>query len=223
MNKYAVIVAGGNGQRMRTTTPKQFLLLQQQPVLWHTLHAFLSAYDDLQLILVLPEEYKAAGMAIINDLQAGDRVVITGGGPTRFHSVQNGLQHVTEPSVVFVHDGVRCLVSSQLIHRCYEQALTRGSAIPAIIATDSIRITEGDKHTVADRNKVLIIQTPQTFLSSLLLPAFQTAYRNSFTDEATVVETSGTPVHLVEGEHRNIKITRPVDLIIAEKILEGGF
>ncbi len=222
MKKYAVIVAGGIGQRMGTVVPKQFLLLQQRPVLWHTLQAFLDAYDDLQLIVVLPSEHRIAGEAILNDLKAGDRVVIAEGGATRFHSVQNGLQLVTEPSVVFVHDGVRCLVSRQLIHRCYEAALVNGSAIPAVAATDSIRIVEGEKNKVADRSHIRIIQTPQTFLSAVLLPAFNTAYRDYFTDEATVVEASGKPVHLVDGDHQNIKITRPADLIIAAGILEGG-
>ncbi len=221
MKKYAVIVAGGNGQRMGTLVPKQFLLLKQQPVLWYTLRAFLDAYDDLQLIVVLPSGHRIAGEAIVNDLKAGDRVVITEGGATRFHSVQNGLQLVTEPSVVFVHDGVRCLVSRQLIHRCYEAAMVNGSAIPAVAATDSIRIVEGEKSKVADRDHIRIIQTPQTFLSSVLLPAFHTAYQDYFTDEATVVEASGKPVHLVDGDHQNIKITRPADLIVAAGILEG--
>ncbi len=221
MKKYAVIVAGGSGQRMGTAVPKQFLLLQQRPVLWHTLRAFLDAYDDLQLIVVLPPEHRIAGEGILNDLKAGDRVVIAEGGTTRFHSVQNGLQLVTEPSVVFVHDGVRCLVSRQLIHRCYEAALVNGSAIPAVAATDSIRIVEGEKNKVADRSHIRIIQTPQTFLSAVLLPAFHTVYQDCFTDEATVVEASGKPVHLVDGDHQNIKITRPADLIIAAGILEG--
>jgi 2-C-methyl-D-erythritol 4-phosphate cytidylyltransferase len=221
MKKYAVIVAGGSGQRMGTVVPKQFLLLQQRPVLWHTLRAFLDAYDDLQLIVVLPPEHRIAGEAIANDLEASGRVAIAEGGATRFHSVQNGLQLVTEPSVVFVHDGVRCLVSRQLIHRCYEAALVNGSAIPAVTATDSIRIVEGEKNKVADRDHIRIIQTPQTFLSAVLLPAFHTAYQDCFTDEATVVEASGKSVHLVDGDHHNIKITRPADLIIATGILEG--
>jgi 2-C-methyl-D-erythritol 4-phosphate cytidylyltransferase len=122
--------------------------------------------------------------------------------------------------VVFVHDGVRCLVSKDLIERCYAQALDKGSAIPAVAATDSIRIISKDSHSVADRNTVRIIQTPQTFLSSILLPAFQTEYKDSFTDEATVVEHAGQEVFLIEGEYENIKITHPADLLIAERILE---
>ncbi|MES2374212.1 MAG: 2-C-methyl-D-erythritol 4-phosphate cytidylyltransferase [Bacteroidota bacterium] len=219
MKKYAVIVAGGSGQRMGAAMPKQFLLLQQKPLLWYSLQTFLQAFDDLQIILVLPKENLTEGEQIAKDLDAENRIMITTGGATRFHSVQNGLALVESPSVVFVHDGVRCLVSKDLIHRCYEQTIEKGSAIPAVAATDSIRIANGTDHTVADRNHVRIIQTPQTFLSAILLPAFNTNYQESFTDEATVVEASGQKVFLIDGEYENIKITRPADLLIAEQIL----
>lgn len=221
MQKTAVIVAGGNGLRMGAFIPKQFLLLKGKPLLWYTLNTFLKAYNDLKIVLVLPEEHIERGEAIIAELAEPSRVVITKGGATRFHSVQNGLKLITEESIVFVHDGVRCLVSTSLIQRCYEQALAKGSAIPAVAATDSIRIaTENEQSIVADRTKVRIIQTPQTFKSSVLIPAFQQNFSEAFTDEATVVEAFGESVFLVEGDYNNIKVTRPVDLVIAEKILE---
>lgn len=219
MKKYAVIVAGGSGQRMGAAMPKQFLLLQQKPLLWYSLHAFLQSFDDIYIILVLPSENMAEGKQIAKDVKAEEKITVTAGGTTRFHSVQNGLAYVTEPSIVFVHDGVRCLVSKELIHRCYKQALEKGSAIPAVAATDSIRIINTNDHAVADRNNIRIIQTPQTFRSEILLSAFNTAYKDSFTDEATVVEASGQKVFLIEGEYENIKITRPSDLLIAEQIL----
>ena len=219
MKKYAVIVAGGSGQRMGAAIPKQFLLLRGKPLLWYTLQSFLQSYDDMHIILVLPKENMAEGEQLIQDLQANQKITITPGGITRFHSVQNGLKLVTVPSVVFVHDGVRCLITRELIHRCYGQAVAKGSAIPVVTATDSIRIIEGDTHKVADRNQVRIIQTPQTFLSSILLPAFTTEYKDSFTDEATVVEASAQEVFLIEGDYENIKITRPADLLIADSIL----
>ena len=220
MKKIAVIVAGGSGIRMGVKTPKQFLLLQGNPLLWYSADAFLSDYDDLEIILVLPEEHLEAGEALKRLFKDSHRIQITRGGETRFHSVQNGLNMIKENSIVFVHDGVRCLVSKELIRSCYEQALVKGSAIPAVAATDSIRIIEGEKNFVADRNRVRIIQTPQTFKSEILLTAFQQVYDASFTDEATVVEASGKPIFLIEGEYSNIKITRPIDLLMAEKILE---
>ena len=219
MKKYAVIVAGGSGQRMGSATPKQFLLLQQKSLLWYTIHSFLTAYDDLHIILVLPKNNSEEGKKLIKDLDAEAKIAITEGGDTRFHSVQNGLQLITEPSVVFVHDGVRCLVTKELIQRCYEQAMAKGSAIPAVVATDSIRMMEDEDHHVINRKNIRIIQTPQTFQSQILLPAFQQPYDESFTDEATVVEASGQPVFLIEGDNTNIKITRPLDLVMAEKIL----
>ncbi len=219
MKKYAVIVAGGSGLRMGTAMPKQFLLLQGRPVLWHTLHTFLRSYEDVQIILVLPKANLTEGESLRKNLHAENRMVITEGGDTRFQSVKNGLQLIKEEAVIFVHDGVRSLVTEGLIHRCFEQAVIKGSAIPVVTATDSIRIMEDEDHYVMNRNHVRIVQTPQTFQSKLLLPAFEQPYDESFTDEATVVEASGENVYLVEGEYDNIKITRPVDLLIAEKIL----
>ncbi len=219
MKKYAVVVAGGSGQRMGSSIPKQFLLLQGKPLLWYTLDTFLKSFDDIEIILVVPETGISEADALVEDLNAQARITITKGGTTRFHSVQNGLALVTEPSIVFVHDGVRCLITKELIQRCYHQAIEKGSAIPAIAVTDSIRIVDGNSHRVADRNNVRIIQTPQTFQSLILLKAFNTDYKDSFTDEATVVEASGENVFLIEGEHENIKITRPADLLIAERIL----
>ncbi|SKA17131.1 2-C-methyl-D-erythritol 4-phosphate cytidylyltransferase [Sediminibacterium ginsengisoli] len=220
MRKYAVIVAGGSGQRMGSNVAKQFLLLQGKPVLWHTLNRFLNAYEDLSVILVLPQQELQRGAEIIAMLGAEHRCEITAGGATRFHSVKNGLQLVKEPSVVLVHDGVRCLVGTELIRRCCETAMARGNAIPAVAATDSIRIEQDGHNSVADRKHVRIVQTPQTFLSDILLPAFETEYSDAFTDEATVAEAAGHIIHLVEGDYANIKITRPVDLLLAEKILE---
>ena len=219
MEKYAVIVAGGSGERMGAALPKQFLQVQQKSLLWYSVKAFLSSFPDIHIILVLPEDYIQKGKESIADLSPLYPIQLTRGGKTRFASVKNGLQLVKEPSVVFVHDAVRCLVSNQLIQRCYEMALEKGSAVPAIAATDSIRIMEGDKHRVADRNHIRIVQTPQTFLSRVLLPAFDVAYTEVFTDEATVVEAHGNPVELIDGEYENIKITRPADLLIAEKII----
>jgi 2-C-methyl-D-erythritol 4-phosphate cytidylyltransferase len=220
MKKYAVIVAGGSGQRMGTETPKQFLLLKGKPLLQYTLNTFLNTFADLDVILVLPSQHFERGRNIIEQMNVEERVQITAGGETRFHSVQNGLQEIAQPSIIFVHDGVRCLVSSQLIISCYNYAMQNGSAIPAVTPADSLRIDDGSNHRVIDRDKVRIIQTPQTFSSHILLPAFEQEYQSSFTDEATVVEAAGNKVYLIDGEHSNLKITRPIDLYIAEKLLE---
>jgi 2-C-methyl-D-erythritol 4-phosphate cytidylyltransferase len=220
MKKYAVIVAGGSGSRMNNTTPKQFLLLKNKPVLYYTIDTFLNAYADLNIILVLPEEHVAAGQEIIDAWFDYSRIKITIGGRTRFHSVQNGLQLVNEESIIFVHDAVRCLLTSALIQRCYDAALEFGAAIPVVDSKDSVRLVTGDGNEALERRNVKLVQTPQVFLSNILLPAFNIDYKDKFTDEATVVEAFGMKVLLVDGEENNIKITKQIDLVLAEKLLD---
>jgi 2-C-methyl-D-erythritol 4-phosphate cytidylyltransferase len=219
MKKFAIIVAGGLGSRMDSTIPKQFLLLKGKPVLYYTLNSFLKAYADLQVILVLPEEFIAAGQEIIDAFFEYERIQITVGGRTRFHSVQNGVKLIGEESIVFVHDAVRCLVSIALIQRCYDAALEFGSAIPVVDCKDSIRFISEGLNEAVDRNRVKLVQTPQTFHSKILIPAFNIDYKDKFTDEASVLEAFGLKVNLVEGEENNFKITRPVDLLLAEQII----
>ncbi len=222
MKKYAIIVAGGTGRRMGSSIPKQFLLLNDKPVLFYTLRTYLEAFDDLEIILVLPEEYTDMGREIIDAYFDYSRIQITSGGETRFHSVQNGLQLVKEESIVFVHDAVRCLLSIDLIQRCYNHTLQMGSAVPVIQSRDSVRILneERNDNEVLDRDKIVFVQTPQTFHSKILLPAFSIDYKERFTDEATVLEEYGLKISLIEGEENNIKITRPIDLLIAEALLD---
>ena len=221
MKKIAVIVAGGTGTRMNNTVPKQFLLLQNKPVLFYTLDTFLKAYDDMQIVLVLPEEHVAAGQEIIDAFFDYSRIKITTGGRTRFHSVQNGLALVEEESIIFVHDAVRCLITKDLIRRCYDTAVEEGSAIPVITSKDSVRIVKGANNEALERSSVKLVQTPQTFHSKILLPAFNIDYKDKFTDEATVVEAFGLRVQLLEGEENNFKITSPIDLILAEQVISG--
>lgn len=219
MKKTAVIVAGGSGSRMNSNLPKQFLLLKGKPVLYYTLQTFLQAYDDINIILVLPEEYIAAGQEIIDAFFDYNRIKITEGGRTRFHSVQNGLALIEDECIVFVHDGVRCLLSEDLIHRCFDAAMEFGSAVPVVDCKDSVRIVKDDNSEVLDRERIKLVQTPQTFHSKILLPAFKIDFKDKFTDEATVMEAFGLKVHLIPGEENNIKITRPTDLLIAEQLL----
>jgi 2-C-methyl-D-erythritol 4-phosphate cytidylyltransferase len=219
MIKYAIIVAGGTGSRMGSSLPKQFMLLKDKPVLYYSIKTFLDAYDDLEIILVLPAAFTNIGEEIIDAYFDKEKIKIAIGGDTRFQSVKNGLKLVEGESIIFVHDAVRCLASVNLIHRCYELAMQTGAAVPVIPSKDSVRILNDDGNGVVDRNKVMLVQTPQTFHSKILLAAFDIDYKDKFTDEATVVEAYGLRISLAEGEETNIKITKPVDLVIAENIL----
>jgi len=203
---------------MGSDLPKQFMPLAGKPVLLHTLGAFKAAYDDMHFILVLPESFLKQGEAILAD--AGfdlSHIKVVAGGRTRFHSVQNGLKWVDNDAIVFVHDAVRCLVTPDLIKSCYASAVQYGSAIPAIPVRDSIREMTLDGVSVSvDREKLRIIQTPQTFRSTTLKNSFSQEYREEFTDEASVLEFHGISVHLIEGEQTNIKLTFREDLEFAE-------
>jgi len=218
MKKYAIIAAGGSGQRMGADVPKQFLEINGKPILWHSISTFVEAFNDITIIVVAP----TANMTETKNLCGGfSNVIFVDGGASRFQSVKNGLAAVKESSIIFVHDAVRCLVTKELVQRCYYQAIEKGSAIPAVPVNDSVRIIDSNGHKVIDRNNLRIIQTPQTFKSEIILPAFEADDDAKFTDEATVVEASGKTVHLIEGELSNIKITRPIDIVIAEKILHS--
>ena len=219
IKKYAVLVAGGKGMRMGSALPKQFLPLGDKPVLTHSIIAFTRAIPDIRIIMVLPPDLLSYAQIVLLSLPEPIDAVIVAGGDTRFHSVRNGLNAITEPGIVFVHDGARPLLSHSLILRCYTQALELGSAIPAIPVAESMRIIDGAASRPVDRDLMRIIQTPQTFRTEVIVPAFEQAFNPAFTDEATVAEAYGTPVYLVEGEKSNIKITTPEDMIMAEAFL----
>ncbi len=219
MKKIALIVAAGAGSRMNSDLPKQFMLLRNKPVLYYSLKAFFDAYEKMKIILVLPEEHITKGQEIIDGYFDNSRIRLVVGGRTRFHSVQNGLALIEEESIIFVHDGVRCLLTADLVRRCYEAAVENGTAIPAIECADSVRVITASGNRIVNRSKLRLIQTPQTFHSKVLLPAFKIDYKPKFTDEATVVEAFGIKVNLIQGEVNNIKITTPADLLLAESLL----
>ncbi len=219
INKYAVIVAGGKGMRMGNEVPKQFLPLLGIPLMCHAIQSFASVFPEITLILVLPEDQLGSAQTVLRSYVGNINVITVAGGNTRYHSVLNGLKHVGNDGVVFVHDGARPLITEELILRCYRQALDKGSAIPSIAVNESMRIVEEDGSKPLNRDLLRIIQTPQTFRTEVILPAFKQEYQSSFTDEASVVEANGSSIHLIDGMQENIKVTHKVDLIIAEALL----
>lgn len=214
-----IIVAGGGGTRMGGTIPKQFRMLGAQPVLAHTINRFHEALPEAQLIVVLPE----AHMRFWENLKARFEVArhtIVKGGAERFHSVKQGLAAVAfDVELVGVQDAVRPLGSVEMIRQLAAEAAEWGSAIPVIEAVDSYRTIEGDASHILDRHALRIVQTPQLFRRALIDRAYEAAYTPSFTDDASVVEALGEPVHLAAGERSNLKLTTPEDFVIAEALL----
>ena len=218
---YVIIVAGGKGLRMGSDIPKQFLPIGGKPVLMRTLERF-RAYDDaLQIILVLPEAQQAYWRELCGQYHFDVEYQLANGGQTRFHSVQNGLALVPDEAegVVGVHDGVRPFPSIEVIRNCYETARTRKAVIPVIPVVETVRHLEGDKSVTVPRGDYRLVQTPQTFDIQLLKAANRQPYNDGFTDDASVVESYGFEITLVEGNRENIKITTPYDLKIAEVLL----
>lgn len=223
MHKYAIIVAGGKGERMGASTPKQFLELNGKPILMHTLEKFRETDPSIEIILALPENQIEFWEGLYHNYQLPkERHQIVKGGATRFHSVQNALKLVKKESLVAIHDGVRPLVSSETIERCFSEAEDKGNAIPVVEVVDSLRhYSEQDKTNEAvSRSCYRIVQTPQCFTSELILRAYEQEFDELFTDDATVLESLGETINLVEGNRSNIKITTSEDIIIAEAFMK---
>ena len=221
MKKFVIIVAGGSGLRMGTELPKQFLELSGKPVLMHTIQRFVDFDPKCELILVLPiaQQESWAQLCLTHSFSLPHQ--IASGGETRFHSVLNGLKLIKGEGIVFIHDGVRPLVSQQSLGRCFETAQKFGNAIPVLPITESLRKLDGNQNTSVDRSLYFSVQTPQTFHSDQILQSYLQPYEPGFTDDATVVERAGYKIHLVEGNPENIKITTPTDLIIAEALMRA--
>ena len=222
MKKYLIIVAGGKGARMNQAVPKQFMLLGGRPVLFHTLEAFYEADPSSMIILVLPEDQKTYWKELCDSFQFSIPHEIVSGGQTRFHSVKNGLEKVPPDVLVAVHDGVRPLISKELIESAYAAAEKDKAAYPVIPLTDSIRKCTGLSTSVSeDRSLYRLVQTPQVFHSNILKEAYKQEYREAFTDDISVVEFAGscTPV-MIEGRKDNIKITTSSDLVVAEALIQ---
>jgi 2-C-methyl-D-erythritol 4-phosphate cytidylyltransferase len=186
----------------------------------HSITAFYSTIPNVQIIVALPEEHFGMWADLCKEYNFTVPHKVSKGGETRFHSVKNSLEYIDEKGLVAVHDGVRPLLTKELIDRAFEEASLYGNAIPAVSVNDSVRLLDNDTYIRLDRNHVKVIQTPQCFSSSVLKQAYHQNYKDSFTDDATVVESFGEKIHLIEGEPGNIKITKEVDLIFAESLIK---
>ena len=218
---YIIIVAGGKGLRMGSDIPKQFLPIGGKPVLMRTLERFREYSADLQIILVLPEAQQEYWHQLCKEYHFDVGYTLANGGQTRFHSVQNGLAKVPDDAigVVGVHDGVRPFPSIEVIRNCYETARQKKAVIPVIPVVETVRHLESEKSKTVPRDEYRLVQTPQTFDIQLLKAANKQPYNDGFTDDASVVESFGYEITLVEGNRENIKITTPYDMKIAEVLI----
>ena len=219
--EFVIIVAGGSGSRMKSDIPKQFLEGNGLPVIFHTINAFRTYSKHISLIVVLPADQFDFWEKLCEKFNFNTSCTLVAGGATRFNSVKNGLDSITnETGLVAVHDAVRPIISPDIIANSFKKAATAGTAVVSVPLKDSIRSTrENGKNQAEDRSLFHIIQTPQTFNLEWMRKAFTAEYQPLFTDCASVLEMAGYPIHLIEGSYENIKITTPEDLKWAEVYL----
>jgi 2-C-methyl-D-erythritol 4-phosphate cytidylyltransferase len=219
MKKFALIVAGGSGTRMNNDVPKQFIEVDGRPILMRVFDVFVKYDPKIEIVLVLPEKQVGYWNLLCEKHNFEIKHKIAFGGETRFESVKNGLDLIFEEGIVFIHDGVRPLVSVKTLENCFEAVLEKGNALPVVPVSESVRMVDKLENVAVDRSKYFLVQTPQTFKTQLIKKAYQQATSNAFTDDATVLENIGETIHLVNGNRENVKITFPEDLIYAEIIL----
>lgn len=219
MEKYVIIVAGGTGVRMGSKIPKQFMMLDDRPVLMHSICAFADA-GIRNIIVAIPIAFKDYWMELSDTYSCVPHTIVDG-GLFRSQSVKNGLLAINgSEALVAVHDGVRPFISTELISQAYEIAESTGSAVPYMDLRDSLRQIEGNDNISVERDRYKIVQTPQVFTLSILKRAYSNREFPSYTDDATMVDQLKVPITLFKGMEENIKITTPLDMLMAESILK---
>lgn len=215
-----ILVAAGKGKRMNSATPKQFISIHGKNLLMYSLEKFLDLNEEIEIILVLNKDYFEYGHQIIAAYPE-TAIRLVEGGTERFHSVKNALNTITPNSeLVLIHDGVRPFTNSQMIANCISTCREKGNAIPCVPLKDSIRLIHDNNNSEAvDRNIYRAIQTPQCFLTDIIVSSYAIPYHESYTDDASVVEANGIKIVLSEGDTSNVKITTPEDLLIANALL----
>ncbi len=219
IKKYAIIVAGGTGTRMSGEVPKQFMLLSGKPVILHSIEAFYSYDPLLKLILVIHPEYFSYWEQLCGEFGISIPFQLAPGDTTRFGSVKNGLELTDDEGFVAIHDAARPLVDADFIGKLFLEAEKFGSAVPGITLNDTIRQLDGDTSRQLDRSLLRAVQTPQVFRVNELKRAYAQPFQPIFTDDASVMQSAGFPLHIVEGSRDNMKITHPTDIPLAEILL----
>lgn len=221
-SQYAIIVAGGIGTRMKSDRPKQFLEINGETIIIKTIRAFLNYNPEISIIICIHSNYKSMLENLLDKFELKNfNIKITFGGDTRFDSVKNGLKLIDdENAIVAIHDAARPGVSKQTIMNCFETAASKGNAIPCVSVSESMRKINNNENNSVNRNNYKIIQTPQCFLVSKIKKAFEQNYLPAYTDDATVLESIGEKINLVEGNEENFKITSAIDLVMASAVIK---
>jgi 2-C-methyl-D-erythritol 4-phosphate cytidylyltransferase len=221
MPNCVIIVAGGNGTRMGSDLPKQFMLLEDKPVLMRTISCFLQYDSSITVVVVLPELQISYWKELCEKYSFHTAHQVVKGGDTRFMSVKNGLEAVNDAVLVAIHDGVRPLVSQNTIDRCFGMAAKSGSAIPVLPVKETLRTGTLENSKTVDRSGYYSVQTPQVFRTEIIRESYAQDWNDSFTDDASVVEKKGFHVMMVSGNPENLKITHPIDLLIASEYIKS--
>ena len=211
MKKTFIITAGGIGKRMGSDIPKQFITIVGKPILLHSMERFHSFDPTAQMIITLPADWHQFWKEILEDLNCTIQHELVEGGKERFHSIQQALTKC-EGELVFIHDGVRPLVSAETLQRCEEAVIKFGSAVPVLPLKESLRKIVADQSQAVRRDDYCAVQTPQCFRFEMLKSAYSKDYHDGITDDASLIEEAGFPIHLVQGNEENIKVTTGLDL-----------
>lgn len=216
-----VIVAGGKGLRLGANVPKQFLLLAEKPMLMRTIEKFYEFDNQMQIVVVLHKDYIDYWKELCLEYDFTIICELVEGGSTRFESVKNGLVNIPDSKIVAIHDAARPLVTKNLIGQCYHHArVNQCGIVPVVEEKNSLRQIKATKHKTLDRTYIRIVQTPQTFPAHFIKEAYKTDYISNFTDDATVAESHGVSIQLIQGEETNIKVTTSIDMDFASFLLK---
>lgn len=219
--KFVIITAGGSGKRMGASVPKQMLEIGGKPILRYTIEKFLNLPFDVDIIVVINAEAKEMWKDYCRESGFIFKHILIEGGMTRFHSVKKALKYITPGSIVAVHDGVRPFISKATLISMFELSEENEAVIPSLNAVESMRERFSDGSTsIVDRDRFMMIQTPQIFHSDVLLESYKQAYLPIFTDDASVVEKAGHHLTFCDGDRLNIKITTPEDMMLSEALMK---
>lgn len=217
LERFAIITAGGLGVRMNEAVPKQFLPLGGKSVMMYAIEPF--SFFCKEIIVSLPKDYFSFWEELQTKYHFSVPHKVVAGGETRFESVKNALAYLPAQGWVAIHDAVRPFVSKKLIEKCFHEAEKYGNAVASLPMTESLRMKEGEKNKSVDRSLFYRMQTPQIFRCEEIKEAYNQDYRAEFTDDASILESQGKSIHLVEGEEQNRKITSPIDRVLAENFI----